>query len=157
MTTIVAESAKACSRCGVVKPLTSFNRNAKSAGGYLRDCKDCRKEVRSLPANRARDRDSLNRWRANNKERASLLYWRAKLKGYGLTVEEYYAILREQNGCCAICGGNNPKQHRLAVDHDHVTGRVRGLLCHSCNSGMGKLRDSPDLLRAAILYLERSA
>lgn len=61
----------------------------------------------------------------------------------------------EQGGVCAICGGTNPSGHRLAVDHDHETRRVRGLLCHACNAGIGKLRDSPDLLRKAIDYLER--
>lgn len=64
-------------------------------------------------------------------------------------------MLAAQGGKCAICGGTNPGGHRLAVDHDHTTGAVRGLLCHACNAGIGKLRDDPALLRVAADYLDK--
>jgi hypothetical protein len=73
---------------------------------------------------------------------------------YGIDADEYTRLLEAQGEVCAICGGSNPSGHRLAVDHCHARGVVRGLLCHSCNSGLGKLRDDPDLLRLAIAYLE---
>lgn len=68
---------------------------------------------------------------------------------------EYARLLRQQNGLCAICGQENTSGHRLAADHDHKTGHVRGLLCHRCNTAIGLLRDDPDLLQAAIHYLEK--
>jgi hypothetical protein len=74
-------------------------------------------------------------------------------KAYGMTVEEYEALLARQEEKCAICrkpchtGGN------LSVDHDHDTGRVRGLLCRNCNRGIGLLQESPEILQAAIQYL----
>ena len=76
---------------------------------------------------------------------------------YDLTLVEYDAILSTQGGGCAICGAAPKQNRRLAVDHDHDTGRVRGLLCDACNPGLGRFRDSPDLLRRAIAYIEREA
>ena len=66
-------------------------------------------------------------------------------------------VLGAQNGVCAICC--DPKGHepgcgnRLYVDHDHLTGRVRGLLCHYCNTGIGNLKDDPEIILAALNYV----
>jgi hypothetical protein len=76
-----------------------------------------------------------------------------KLK-YGITVETYEQLLREQAGVCAICGGK-PENRRLSVDHDHTTGLVRGLLCRKCNSAIGYMSDSLVKLQRATRYLER--
>ena len=76
------------------------------------------------------------------------------LRRYELTVPEFDAMLQAQGGCCAICRKENADGGRLHVDHDHDTGRVRGLLCRACNRGMGLLRDDPDRLAAAIHYLQ---
>ena len=72
---------------------------------------------------------------------------------YGLSTEAYQEMLASQGGVCALCGGT-PGARALGVDHDHATGRIRGLLCSPCNTGIGNLRDDPDLLRKAIAYLE---
>lgn len=75
-------------------------------------------------------------------------------KVYGLTIERYDELLELQGGKCAICR-NRPKKKRLAVDHDHVTGAVRGLLCSRCNHDLlGAGWDSVNVLRAAVSYLE---
>lgn len=79
--------------------------------------------------------------------------WSLKSK-FGITVEQYDATLEKQNGVCAICNKTCRTGRRLAVDHCHKTGKVRGLLCAECNNGIGKLNDDPDLLRKAIKYLE---
>ena len=79
----------------------------------------------------------------------------AKLKSrYGMTVEDYDAMVVQQNGKCAVC--HTPPEHgrRLCVDHCHATGKVRGLLCDPCNRGLGQLKDDPSLLRALLAYLE---
>jgi hypothetical protein len=85
---------------------------------------------------------------------------RAQLKAlYGLTEEAYCAMLLAQGGSCAICGTDDPGGNgapSMHVDHCHRTGRVRGLLCSRCNLAIGNLEDSPDLLRIAADYLERS-
>ncbi len=71
---------------------------------------------------------------------------------YGLSVDEYNIMLKQQEGCCAICQ-LRCKRGRLAVDHDHDTGVVRGLLCLSCNTALGQFRDSPAVLERAFKYL----
>lgn len=81
-----------------------------------------------------------------------------KLKrNFGITVEDYDALLREQGGVCAICKGTNSSGRRLGVDHCHATGKVRGLLCCLCNSGIGKLQDSLELVETAADYLRKYA
>jgi hypothetical protein len=79
------------------------------------------------------------------------------LKTYGLTLEDYDDLLDKQNGCCAICGTEDPrgqsKAGRFYVDHNHKTGEVRGLLCNDCNTALGLFKDSTELLASGIKYL----
>lgn len=75
-----------------------------------------------------------------------------KYKRYDLTIEEGVAIEAASGGRCAICGDDN-RGSALSWDHCHETGRLRGLLCNLCNAGIGMLRDSPQIMRAAIEYL----
>lgn len=71
---------------------------------------------------------------------------------YGISIEQHDEMVKRQRSRCAICGRKCAKLH---VDHDHETGRVRALLCRSCNTGLGKLGDSPERLREAAAYVER--
>jgi hypothetical protein len=70
---------------------------------------------------------------------------------YGITLVQYNELLEAQGGLCAIC--REASERTLHVDHCHTTKRVRSLLCTECNTGLGKFRDRPDLLRAAAEYL----
>jgi hypothetical protein len=76
-------------------------------------------------------------------------------KKYGITKEQHDELLRNQGGVCAICKCHQRYQS-LAVDHDHKTGHVRGLLCMQCNRGLGRFFDSPLRLRNAADYIEAS-
>jgi hypothetical protein len=108
-----------------------------SAGGQVRNwwhCPMCRKESKR----RTRDRHGA-RWASE-----------ARLKKFGLSEGEYETLLSRQNGRCARCKKRKP----LHIDHSHVTGRVRGLLCMRCNTAIGALGDEPDALRAVVAYLE---
>lgn len=81
--------------------------------------------------------------------------WR--YQGIDFTVEEYDYMLARQGGGCAICGKTKNKSgRRLAVDHCHNTGRVRGILCNGCNVAIGKLNDDPDLVALALAYLRNT-
>lgn len=71
-----------------------------------------------------------------------------------ISEDQYRSLLVAQDGICAICG-KNPEGQRLVVDHDHKSGRVRGLLCRSCNLGLGLFEDDPNRLKAALGFIER--
>ena len=82
-------------------------------------------------------------------------------KQFGITLEEYTALLEKQNGVCAICGQKDKRIHRatglpmnLAVDHCHTTKKVRGLLCGPCNHGLGNFNEDVQLMKKAADYLE---
>jgi hypothetical protein len=83
-----------------------------------------------------------------------LAYYRWILKTYGITGEQYEAIKAHQGGVCAICKRAKGTSKRLAVDHNHRTGFVRGLLCSTCNNILGYLRDDLDLAAGIHGYLE---
>ncbi len=105
-----------------------------------------------------KQKQAIAKWAATkSKEYHSLRARKSQLKlSYSLTIDEYNTMLLNQSNSCAICGTTTPtgKWKVFAVDHNHVTGQVRGLLCNECNRGMGLLRDSADLLRKAADYLD---
>lgn len=109
-------------------------------------------------AYRARNRpaqDAYNRaWAKANPERRKQIDRRCALKSaYGIDERDYDAMLLAQGGLCGLCR-NPPGKRRLAVDHDHASGKIRALLCDRCNTALGHLRDDPALLRAAADYIE---
>jgi hypothetical protein len=73
---------------------------------------------------------------------------------YGISQEQYDEMVARQHGLCALCG-HAPTKNALAVDHDHDTGAVRGLLCLQCNTALGKLGDNADAIRRVLDYMER--
>jgi len=88
---------------------------------------------------------------------ASHVARRAKLKRlFGITPEDYDRMFAEQRGVCGICGSASPDGRRLHVDHDHTSNKVRGLLCHDCNRGLGIFKDSAARLERAVRYLKRT-
>ncbi len=77
-------------------------------------------------------------------------------RNYGMTLEDFNRMVIEQNGCCLICKKHQSElTNSLNVDHCHITGKVRGLLCGNCNAGIGNLKDSIGLLVSAIEYLKK--
>lgn len=113
---------------------------------------------------REKSKESTRNWRKNNPEKVRQR-WQSRsyltrldhhLRGkFGITLAEYNDMLEKQDGLCAICGQPPRGQRRLGVDHCHETGKVRQLLCHPCNSGMGLLGDNIETLQRAIAYLEK--
>ena|SRR5690348_18489154 len=106
--------------------------------------------------NRATELERMKRYKKNHPEVERRGYLSRK---YGVTPEQYGAMLAAQGGVCAICGGSPVGRTKggparwFDVDHDHATGKVRGLLCHPCNAVLGYARDRVDVLRAAAAYL----
>ena len=141
---------KRCSKCKVSKPLTDFHKGKKYEDGRQHRCKDCAKQF-TQPATIS--------WRKNNPESLKQSTQRTKIRlKYGLTIQETLNILDLQGGKCAVCSKEisfdaKEKANIPHVDHDHKTGIVRGLLCLTCNTGLGMFGDSEDLLEAAKIYL----
>lgn len=134
---------KRCSRCKTDKPISDFGVNRAKAGGRALYCRPC---ARTLT------RESYRR----NRE-AQLDYMRSRT--FGISREQYDELLALQHGVCAICKQPETAKSRsggsksLGVDHDHETGRIRGLLCYRCNVALGYLKDDEGLLLAAAAYL----
>ena len=134
---------KVCRICGVEKALSEFPVRSDT-GKHRSECRDCK------------NKDNLNRYhtKESTREAHARAALKHSLKTYGLTVEQYEAMHEAQSGLCAICNQPEEQDRRLAVDHCHTTGKVRALLCQSCNTGLGKFRDSEALLMAAAYYLQ---
>jgi hypothetical protein len=104
-----------------------------------------------------RKRYARNRYHSNPKAAREATRNGQLKRHYGISLAEYNMLLEQQNGVCAVCEQPCPTGRRLAVDHDHETGRVRGLLCRNCNSGIGYLGDTLSRVRKAVVYLEAAA
>jgi hypothetical protein len=82
-------------------------------------------------------------------------FWRRLARFYGISREQYEALLEQQGGVCGIC--RKPPQEPLCVDHSHATGRVRGLLCRKCNTALGSFDDDVSVMAAGIAYIRKAA
>lgn len=142
---------KRCSRCKNEKSIDGFY---FSVGKVQQTCKQCRSELEKIRyANNPEKKKASSSRRYATKPEYS---WALKLKkAYGLTIAQYESMYRTQNGVCAICSCMNLSGRRLAVDHDHKTGKIRELLCARCNSAIGYARESTEILNKAIAYIEK--
>jgi|SRR3972149_5086974 len=115
-----------------------------------------RKPARRSLASYERSKERARQWHIDHPERTRIHKSNYKKRhlwdAYGLTPQNYADLLQSQGGVCAVCGNDDPR-FRLSVDHDHATGRVRGLLCNTCNRAMGLFGDDSVRLRRAIAYL----
>lgn len=142
-----------CRDCHVEKPMTDFY-PVKGTSGRKPYCRACR-SIRSRKWHQ-RTRDirlpKLRAWKAQNPEYART----ARIRAYGISREEYEHLHKSQDGRCKICkrAEEDSPKGRLAIDHDHATGRVRALLCNLCNIAIGALSEDPHLIRKAAEYLE---
>jgi len=158
---------KRCKHCGKEKPLQDFYADRKARDGRRPECKVCNLAARKAryDANPRPYIERVMKWQRENRERHLAKQREYKESGrkavsdrksylkrkYGLTLEEYDELLAAQGGGCAICG--NPDADN--VDHDHVTGEVRGILCFNCNIAIGHIADDKDRLLLAFAYLDR--
>lgn len=155
---------KRCNVCENWLSLSEFHRDNGAKDGLRYCCKECSsvKRKEHYWANRAEAIRRADQWRRENVERSRELALQSyRRRTYGLEPDQYATILDEQGGLCAICGEpetavNHHGPLSLAVDHNHKTGTVRGMLCRKCNQGIGLFSDNPTRLRMAADYLERA-
>lgn len=131
-----------CTKCLYTKSVKDFYKDKSRKDGRTTWCKACIK---------AKNTD----WIKNNKTKHTRIAFNSVLKTkYNLDIEAYEYMLKIQDGKCETCGCTESiAGRRLCVDHDHATGKIRGLLCHSCNTALGMVGDDPDVLQRLILYL----
>lgn len=131
---LVLPESKTCGACGLAKPSLDFGLDKRNADQLRNNCLACA-----------------------GKPTTDQLRARSLRFHYGMTVEEYDALLTAQGGVCAVCKAGPPTEGRqkyLAVDHCHQDGHVRGLLCNSCNTALGLLGDDVDRINALAEYLK---
>jgi len=129
-----------CCACKRFKKKSNFAACRRKRNGLQGICKKCS----SIAAKNYREKFPLRLKNAQRKH---------SLKRFGITPEQFDALLLKQDGTCAIC--RQAEKRNLAVDHSHSTGKVRGLLCTRCNNGIGAFNDNPALLKAAIVYIRK--
>lgn len=136
---------KTCTRCNEAKPLDQFHRDKRRVSGREARCKACKTELhRAYRKANGYDRKRYQKNPQGERERHLV-------RKYGVTLADYDAMFASQGGKCAICG--RVQVRALDVDHCHVTGKVRGLLCTNCNRMIGHAGDSAECLEAAAVYL----
>ncbi len=137
-------SSKVCSICKEEKHLTDFHLRSLSKDGHASACKECNIK-------------RTYEWAQKNSDKRTATYRKSSLKRtYGITLEQYDEMLEKQHHCCAICDRHEDQfKTRLAVDHNHKTGEIRGLLCNYCNHRVVGKHTDGDKLRQIAEYIEQ--
>ena len=161
---------KICGRCKINQTKKNFGKDTRRKDMLNITCKTCICKYNQI--NREKNNKRSNEWYLKNKDlvrsKAKEIYHKHKdkikinsrknhlLRKFKMSIDEYNTKLIQQNNRCKICEKSSTDEiNNFAVDHCHSTGVVRGLLCRSCNTGIGKLKDSIELLKKAQLYIEK--
>ncbi len=130
---------RTCRTCGQEQPITEYYATGRKPDERHTECKTCTKA----------------RVSATHKANPDLQRNRDLKRLYGITLEDYNERLIKQEHKCACCGTTSPggKHSTFVVDHCHETGKIRGLLCHNCNTALGLLKDDPARIAKLITYL----
>ena len=176
---------KKCTTCKIEQPFSEYRKDASRTNGIHPTCNTCNREIqkrwyknnkekaKKISSERYHKKKDLINAKRRQIRKDNPEFVRAKArKNYNpiahkvsswraagikdMTYERYLEMLNDQHECCAICGTHkNSLKRQLCVDHDHLTGQARGLLCVACNGGIGKLKDSINMLDKAIKYLKK--
>lgn len=130
--------SKQCTVCREIKDLGLFNKHKGHIDGLQSKCRECNRLACS-------DYYHSDKVKARRKRREQL---------YGTTPDDIEALAASQGGVCALCNGSLEGNRQFNIDHCHITDRVRGILCGSCNKGLGFFKDNVAVLRKAALYVE---
>jgi hypothetical protein len=132
--------SRTCTKCNIVKDSCEFHKKKTGSYGIDTICVICKNAYGREYAKKRCKKAIKNGWLKSH---------------YNITLEDYNKLLKMQNNCCAICSLNQSENKKaFAVDHNHKTGKVRGLLCSLCNQGIGFLKDDIKILKRAMKYLK---
>jgi Recombination endonuclease VII len=164
---MTANRTKICGGCGE-QPWSAFGVDRSTSDGLRSKCKTCRKKAGSDYFNKLSEKEKEKRrertrqWRRKHPDKYRASYINSERKRrYGIDAETYQQMLEKQNHRCVICKreekvrSNGKSVDNLPVDHDHISGKVRELLCHGCNKIIAFANDNPELLEAAAAYLRK--
>lgn len=163
---------KICSRCQITKEISEFYSDKRASDGLSCHCKKCQNKATIESRNKNRKKwDLYSKKYAFEHKKDKAEYYKKHKNNYinnrlknkfGITLNDYNQMLITQNGVCAICGKPETSLDNysynikaLTVDHNHKTGKVRGLLCMNCNRCLGLLKDNVNTLNNAIKYLQK--
>lgn len=131
--------SKKCVKCMIIKDFEEFFKDKKSKDGFQSWCKRCSNLHHKTIEGKQKRRDFDLK------------------KNYGITLEDYDRMLESQDNKCKICDTDSPgSKGRFYVDHNHKTGKLRGLLCHKCNTSLSGFKDDINILLKAIEYLNKT-
>ena len=137
---------KYCPKCKQTKDIKEFYKT-KHNKGRASQCIECSKDIRrNIP------KKQIHGYYMNRKEKQ----WENKLiRNFGINATEYYKLLKQQNNKCAICKNEYKEGNKkLAVDHCHKTGKIRGLLCSNCNPALGFLKEDLNIIKNLVRYIK---
>jgi hypothetical protein len=154
---------KICSKCKIEKPIDEFYRAERNSDGKMSQCKTCNykyvKEYRKRPENvdRIREQNRAIDKRYHSRPEIKMKHAeRWHIKEYGISLQDREVIMKEQDGKCAVCGDILIKEgNKTCLDHNHITGKIRGIVCHNCNCALGYIKDNSDIAEAMVRYLQK--
>jgi hypothetical protein len=156
---------KQCSKCKQSKPITDFYRDSSRKNKLEYWCKSCSKEYQKEYDKSEKGQQRRKLYRKTDQSKFLQKVWRTSERGkeyhreysrkrlYGITVEEFNNLIKKQNSICPIGNHKIEDIKQFHVDHDHVTGKIRGLLCGSHNRALGLFHDNINELQCAVQYL----
>jgi hypothetical protein len=166
-------TSKICAKCKQDKPLSEYTKTKCNKSGLVARCCNCVNAAQKVwrDTHPEKGREYNRRWTERNpnfkkKEKfftyeyqreAYLRLGRSRvlMQKYGITADEFDSMLAAQGGGCAICArkDSGAPDRVMSVDHCHESGKIRGILCHYCNVGLGNFQDDPDRIMTAVAYL----
>lgn len=150
-----------CYNCKSIKNISFFRKDKRIQNGYSNQCKDCANKYRYNYSKTDKSIKQRREYFQKNKEKLKNKkdplkekLWMLKHR-YNLTKEQYINLLETQNFSCAICfTEENKLPKKLFIDHCHKTGKIRGLLCHNCNSSLGLLKENIVIINSLLNYIK---
>jgi len=154
---------KICTKCNEQKSLIEYPKDKTKKDGVHTQCKVCHRERNKnkrltdpVWREKANAKSAAYRSKFPDKNKQSIRNATLKAK-YGITSKQYEELFKNQGYCCAVCGRKESKGYgKMPVDHNHVTGKVRGILCQPCNVTLGKVEEKEEILLSLIKYLRKN-